>query len=107
VYLPKPTKRVKTRKRIRRIGKQGKKWIEFRQQLITKLYDIASVRFDKKVILCPRCTRPIWMWIKDGKVYSPELHLHHKQRRSSHPELRYDETNILAICKECHNEIHS
>lgn len=35
------------------------------------------------------------------------LHLHHIKAWSSHPELRFDEDNIITLCSQCHKKAHA
>lgn len=32
--------------------------------------------------------------------------VHHIKHLKEHPELALDENNLMAVCKECHNELH-
>lgn len=32
--------------------------------------------------------------------------VHHVKHLKQHPELALDEENLIAVCKECHNELH-
>ena len=32
--------------------------------------------------------------------------VHHIKHLKQHPELALDEENLMAVCKECHNELH-
>ncbi len=36
-----------------------------------------------------------------------ELHAHHKKPWAGNPALRFDESNIITLCRECHNWVHS
>lgn len=36
-----------------------------------------------------------------------ELQVHHIKEWSRYPELRFEATNLLTVCKECHKKIHS
>lgn len=43
-----------------------------------------------------------------GLGYEPNLlYFHHIIRKSSHPEFRYDEENIVLLCGECHNQVET
>ena len=41
------------------------------------------------------------------KCRSKAYHLHHIIGRNERPELYYDETNLLWLCSDCHDDIHS
>jgi len=30
-------------------------------------------------------------------------HIHHKRKLKDFPELKYEETNLMSLCEECHN----
>lgn len=34
------------------------------------------------------------------------LHLHHVQPWATHPELRFDPENVIALCRSCHHDAH-
>lgn len=40
--------------------------------------------------------------------YTPlnQGHGHHIQKRSSHPELKYKQSNVIWLCEGCHGQIH-
>jgi hypothetical protein len=40
---------------------------------------------------CERCGAP-----------GPGLHLHHKQKQRTHPQIRCDRSNIVLVCQACH-----
>ena len=35
------------------------------------------------------------------------LTIHHKKTISKHPELRYEESNCIILCDDCHKKIHN
>lgn len=39
--------------------------------------------------------------LKDGIVY-PATEVHHVKKAREYPELRYEETNLMALCHNCH-----
>lgn len=39
-------------------------------------------------------------------AYGVELNAHHIKLWSTHPELRFEVSNGLTLCKECHIEVH-
>lgn len=55
------------------------------------------LRRDK--FLCQRCLR------KYGTANSSELQAHHIKSRKNFPELVYDPTNIICLCKTCNLQL--
>lgn len=69
-------------------GKQTKKWLKFRKEYLDKRknwYDIWN---------CERCMKA---------TEYPDLD--HIKKRSTHPELKYDESNIQILCRPCHIKV--
>lgn len=81
-----PAKRepvAKVRKRIRKVGKKGICWLKFRKRILER---------DKHT--CKRCGRPA-------------VHVHHKKKRSTHPELVFVARNCISLCDTCHRAEHA
>ena len=61
--------------------------------------------------------RKKWLQMKSDILYEKKLceicksdrclHVHHILPRSSHPELGMDKENLMVLCENCHNKIHS
>lgn len=50
---------------------------------------------DKMCILCA----------KRGHITTEKLQVHHIRKRVDAPELAYDPTNLICLCKSCHEEV--
>lgn len=48
---------------------------------------------------CQRCALP--------KAGAKSLHVHHIKPWAGNPELRFDERNVITLCKGCHDWVHS
>lgn len=48
---------------------------------------------------CRRCGLP--------KSHKRKLHAHHIKLWSQYPELRFEDTNLVTLCKGCHDYVHS
>lgn len=70
---------------IRKIGKQGKKWLAFRRKFLMKRAEWWGGW------TCEHCGREC--------LY---VEVDHIKKRSTNPELKYDETNLAILCKNCH-----
>jgi 5-methylcytosine-specific restriction endonuclease McrA len=79
-------KPILAKKRMKPIGKQGRKYQEFRN---TVAYPYLVATFGEK---CAICKQP-------GK----NLDVDHIQKRGSHPELKYELSNLQLLCRRCHN----
>jgi 5-methylcytosine-specific restriction endonuclease McrA len=80
-----PAKRdpvAKVRKRIRKVGKKGIRWAQFRKQILGR---------DNHLCLCGRTA----------------AHVHHKKKRSTHPELVFVASNCISLCGPCHRKEHA
>lgn len=49
--------------------------------------------------MCQRC------YIKYGIINGDELQVHHIKPRITHPELMYDEDNVITLCKSCNVQL--
>ena len=36
-------------------------------------------------------------------IYTPATDVHHIQKLSTHPELKYKSNNLMSLCKSCHS----
>lgn len=97
---------------INRIPKKEHKWTEIEnteaKKLRTKAYNYTPWRklrdtYIKEHPLCAEC-------LKHGKV-TPAEDIHHIRTPFQQGEINYnllmDENNLMALCKECHGNIHS
>ena len=66
----------------------SRKWREFRKKVI-----IADGGY------CQRC------FAKKGIYNGEDLEVHHIVPRATHPELAYDEDNVITLCKTCNLEL--
>lgn len=60
--------------------------------------------FRKRIILrdggyCQRC------YIKTGKYVFSNLEVHHIIPRTTNPELAFDESNVITLCRDCNLEM--
>lgn len=72
---------------IRQIGKEGRKWLAFRKKFLK-----GKEEWDGRY-LCSLC-----------KIPTEFIEIDHIQKRSSHPELKYEVSNLRLICRRCHIE---
>lgn len=49
--------------------------------------------------LCQRCK------IKYGILNGEELTVHHIKSRKNHPELAFEDSNLITLCKTCNNQL--
>lgn len=82
-----PKKPINRLKRPRQVGKHGLKWAEFRDN-VAKPY--LTAKYGYKCVICG----------SRGK-----LDVDHIKKRGSHPELRYELTNVRFLCRKCHIEV--
>jgi 5-methylcytosine-specific restriction protein A len=50
-----------------------------------------------------RRDNPLCVWCLERGIVKPSEHVHHIQTLADHPELKYEPTNTIAICKQCHD----
>ena len=74
------------RKPMKRIGKQGRKYQDFRN---TVAYPYLIARYGEK---CADCG-----------AKEVQLDVDHILKRGSHPELKYELTNLQLLCRPCHD----
>lgn len=82
---PKAQKPSKQRKSIKKIGKVTKKWLEVRKAFLDKQTEFR----------CFYCGLPL----ERNKV-----EVDHYKPRGSHPELRYELSNLVACCWSCNGK---
>jgi 5-methylcytosine-specific restriction endonuclease McrA len=80
----KPKKAVQRLKRPRSMGKQGTKWVEFRDTVARPYLDSVYGH------TCSMCG------------VGGRLDVDHIKKRGSHPELRYELSNLRYLCRSCH-----
>lgn len=39
-------------------------------------------------------------------IYTEAVTVHHIKHLRQHPELALNKSNLMAVCKDCHNELH-
>lgn len=83
---------MKSSKYLRKVGKKGKRWANFRRKFLKKL-----VGWDGRVA-CQKCGK---------RLEIPEVEVDHVIKRSVRPDLVFDETNLVALCSDCHRKKHS
>ena len=71
-------------------GTSGQRGYDYRWQLFRKSYLTQHP-------LCVLCS-------ENGEAETAN-EIHHEKPIATHPELQYDETNLMALCKSCHNSI--
>ena len=47
-----------------------------------------------------------FMLVDPGKNLDKKLLINHIKHLKDHPELALTRSNLMAVCKECHNELH-
>ncbi len=45
---------------------------------------------------------PLCLWCLDRGIVTPSKEVHHLQKLADHPELKYEPSNVVAICSDCH-----
>lgn len=66
----------------------SKRWRRFREKILKR---------DNEV--CIRCLIKYNVVVKEG------LEAHHIKSRLNYPELSFDETNVLTVCKQCNTQL--
>lgn len=67
----------------------SKQWRAFREYILRK----------RPVCECDQCK-------KDGRIMEAK-HVHHVKPRKAHPELAFEEGNVLALSHPCHSRIEA
>ena len=84
--------KIRTTKNVERIEAD-----KLRREKDLKFYTLI---WSKRIHVCFNCNK--------GLGPTPNLlYFHHIIRKSSHPEFRYDEENIVLLCGECHNQVET
>lgn len=103
---PKATEQSRKKAALKMRGEKHPRWIKDRSQLKRGRYNnsfrgegpIASWRsqiFERDDFTCQKC------FIKGGR-----LNAHHIKSWANFPELRFEVSNGLTLCVNCHKEIH-
>ena len=90
-YKPmwKPVKQEKQKSvPIKKVGKIGNQWLAFARQWKRDHKPDWAGNYP-----CTDC---------GNYVHASAITLDHRERRGSHPDLRFDETNIVPLCAPCH-----
>ena len=88
-------------------SKGSKAWSAYRQRRLFSLWATAvETGCDERSVSCSSCGRWVGIVWDGKKTIAPGIHLHHEKKRLSHPELKYDDTNVKVLCVECHMEVH-
>jgi len=82
----KPSKPIQAKKRMNPVGKQTRRYTAFRNNVA---YPALVERDSERCAMC-------------GKTNIP-LDVDHIKKRGSHPELKYELTNLQLLCRSCHN----
>ena len=85
----------KPRKRLRRIGKVGAKWIETRREYIETHPPDSDGKWPCYLGVAKNCLK---------RMTIDELTLDHMLSRTRRPDLRFDQTNLAPCCLPC-NEL--
>lgn len=85
-----PRKKGLKRKALRRVGKQGTKWLNYRQQ-----WFVEHPPNDQGRYVCYLC---------GDHLLPKETTLDHVIPRSRRPDLRFDDSNIKPCCWRCNME---
>lgn len=70
---------------IKSVGKQGRKWLTFRRNFLKKRANWYGAWE------CEHCHKEC--------LY---VEVDHIKKRSTNPELKYEETNLAILCRNCH-----
>lgn len=87
----KPKKPLTTKRRMRPIGKVGKQWIATREEWFKKHPADFYVCYLQVSPLCP------------GTMTKAETTLDHVKSRGRHPELRFNQDNLMPCCNPCNS----
>ena len=72
--------------------------------------DVKPVRQARNGELTGKWTRMRRLWIMMhptcARCGNPGEEVHHVLPRESHPHLRYDWSNLMTLCVQCHKETH-
>lgn len=88
-----------------RCGCENPRWIDGSSPLRQTMYarsfwkELAKAVYEKDNYKCVRCGCP-----HSGKN---KLHAHHVKPWAGNPDARFELENIITLCKECHNWVHS
>lgn len=86
-------------------GAENPRWIDGRSPLRQRIYARSFWREIIQAVLkrdghkCLRCGAP--------HAQSNRLHSHHVKSWTFHPEARFEVSNIISVCEDCHTWIHS
>lgn len=88
-----------------RTGARNPRYIDGSSPERQRLYSQASGKefvrriYERDGYKCQRCDSP--------HSKRNRLHAHHLKGWAGHPELRFDPNNVLTLCSDCHNWVHS
>ena len=88
-----------------KIGEKNPRYVDGSSPERQRLYAQGEGReFLRRILLrdgykCVRCDA-----VNTGKR---SLHVHHKKPWAGNPELRFDENNVVTLCRKCHSWVHS
>jgi len=60
---------------------------------------LAGMVFKRDNYTCQHCG--------SGKVGGRKLHTHHIKPFATHPDLRFEMSNLITLCDKCHAWVHS
>lgn len=78
---------------LKKSGKKEKEWKEFRDN-----------KYERDGAESIRCQIA---HLGFSKCFNAGVDLHHIVGRNEDPELYYDETNMVWLCRQCHEDVHN
>ncbi len=82
---------------LKKSGAKSKAWQKFRNEKAARDRDEEGIiRCQDTRIGLPRCG-----------VGLPDMDLHHIQGRNARPDLYFEESNLVWLTRECHNDAHN
>lgn len=102
---PRPHLRGEQNGMFGRTGENNPRYIDGsspeRQRLYSSAKWKATIRavYDRDAYICQRCG--------SGHVGRKKLHAHHIKPWAGNPSTRFDLDNLITLCRECHEWVHS